>query len=209
MIRRRAADSRRPRKSSILNTKLVGGPGFEPGASRSRTVSVPCPPVSDRLLRVLLYLIGAMVVTVRVLSCPPGSGIAWHRCDLRGGQCHRCGASASWRDPVSRLSTPLSSDRAVLIAMSCHTRLGYKARRKNIFLASSRQRATRKEDAMDGSDSTRSPPLTNPSTPPVRWDVPSPSLARALHQVISRNRVSAAEPTKRRSLLGTNRRCIR
>ena len=25
---------------------------------------------------VLLYLIGAMVVTVRVLSCPPGSGIA-------------------------------------------------------------------------------------------------------------------------------------
>jgi len=27
--------------------------------------------------------------------------------------------------------------------------------------------------------------------------------------VISRNRVSAAEPTKRRSLLGTNRRCIR
>ena len=49
------------------------------------------------------------------------------------------------------------------------------------------------------SDWTRSPrPLTNPSTPPVRWDVPSPSLARALHQVISRNRVSAAEPTKRR-----------
>ena len=86
----------------------------------------------------------------------------------------------------------------MLIAMSCHTRLGYKARRKNIFLASSRQRATRKEDAMDGSDWTRSPPLTNPSTPPVRWDVPSPSLARALHQVISRNRVSAAEPTKRR-----------
>src|SRR5438309_2069565 len=36
-------------------------------------------------------------------------------------------ASASWRDPVSRLSTPLSSDRAVLIAMSCHTRLGCKA----------------------------------------------------------------------------------
>src|SRR5439155_19888365 len=60
------------------------------------------------------------------------------------------------------------------------------------------------------SDWTRSArPLTNPSTPPVRWDVPSPSLARALHQVISGNRVSAAEPTKRRSLLGTNRRCIR
>jgi len=27
---------------------LVGGPGFEPGASRSRTVSAACPPVSDR-----------------------------------------------------------------------------------------------------------------------------------------------------------------
>src|ERR1700687_5831723 len=25
-------------KSAILNSKLVGGPGFEPGASRSRTV---------------------------------------------------------------------------------------------------------------------------------------------------------------------------
>src|ERR1700694_2313083 len=42
---------RRRQKSPILNTKLVGGPGFEPGASRSRTVSVPCPPVSDRLPR--------------------------------------------------------------------------------------------------------------------------------------------------------------
>src|SRR5579864_8555973 len=28
---------------------LVGGPGFEPGASRSRTVSVACPRVSRRL----------------------------------------------------------------------------------------------------------------------------------------------------------------
>src|ERR1700694_274085 len=29
---------RRRQKSPILNTKLVGGPGFEPGASRSRTL---------------------------------------------------------------------------------------------------------------------------------------------------------------------------
>ena len=28
---------------------LVGGPGFEPGASRSRTVLVACPGVSRRL----------------------------------------------------------------------------------------------------------------------------------------------------------------
>jgi hypothetical protein len=49
VIRPCAADSKPRRKSSILNAKLVGGPGFEPGASRSRTVSVPCPPVSGRL----------------------------------------------------------------------------------------------------------------------------------------------------------------
>jgi hypothetical protein len=36
-------------KSPILNSILVGGPGFEPGASRSRTVSVACPGVSWRL----------------------------------------------------------------------------------------------------------------------------------------------------------------
>src|SRR5438046_9249779 len=52
-------------------------------------------------------------------------------------------------------------------------------------------------------DWTRSPrPLTNPSTLPVRWGGPSPSLARALHHLLSRNRVSAAEATKRRSLPG-------
>ena len=34
----------------VVNTKLVGGPGFEPGASRSRTVAGTCPQVSDRLL---------------------------------------------------------------------------------------------------------------------------------------------------------------
>jgi hypothetical protein len=28
---------------------MVGGPGFEPGASRSRTVAGTCPQVSDRL----------------------------------------------------------------------------------------------------------------------------------------------------------------
>jgi site-specific DNA recombinase len=31
--------------------RLVGDPGFETAASRSRTVSMPCPPVSDRLPR--------------------------------------------------------------------------------------------------------------------------------------------------------------
>jgi hypothetical protein len=36
VIRLRATDSRETRKSPILNTRMVGGPGFEPGASRSR-----------------------------------------------------------------------------------------------------------------------------------------------------------------------------
>jgi len=39
------------RNAGIVFRKWSGGPGFEPGASRSRTVSVPCPPVSDRLPR--------------------------------------------------------------------------------------------------------------------------------------------------------------
>src|SRR5207302_6985849 len=30
---------------------LVGGPGFEPGASRSRTLRMSCPPVSRRFLQ--------------------------------------------------------------------------------------------------------------------------------------------------------------
>jgi hypothetical protein len=51
VIRRCAGDSRRALKSRILNTKMVGGEGFEPSSSRSRTVSMPCPPVSDRLPR--------------------------------------------------------------------------------------------------------------------------------------------------------------
>jgi hypothetical protein len=38
VIRLCADDSRQAFKSPILNTKMVGGPGFEPGASRSRTV---------------------------------------------------------------------------------------------------------------------------------------------------------------------------
>ena len=37
-------------QESVFRT-LVGGPGFEPGASRSRTVLVACPPVSRRLPR--------------------------------------------------------------------------------------------------------------------------------------------------------------
>ena len=53
--------------------KLVGGPGFEPGASRSRTGAVTCRSVSPQVLQ---YLIGALLVTFRVLPYPPGSGIA-------------------------------------------------------------------------------------------------------------------------------------
>jgi len=34
-------------------------------------------------------LIGALLVTFRVLPYPPGSGIAWHGCDLRASRCHR------------------------------------------------------------------------------------------------------------------------
>ncbi len=53
---------------------LVGGPGFEPGASRSRTVSIACPLVSRRLPRcppeLELPLLG-------VRPCPPRA--AWFR----------------------------------------------------------------------------------------------------------------------------------
>src|SRR5438067_4422131 len=49
---------------------LVGGPGFEPGASRSRTLRTSCPPVSRRFLRCppALNFAGR-----RVLWCPPVS----------------------------------------------------------------------------------------------------------------------------------------
>ncbi len=54
--------------------KVVGGPGFEPGASRSRTVLVVCPRVSRRLRRcppeLKLPLLG-------VPPCPPRA--AWCR----------------------------------------------------------------------------------------------------------------------------------
>ena len=36
--------------SSEVSTELVGGPGFEPGASPSRTLRTSCPPVSRRFL---------------------------------------------------------------------------------------------------------------------------------------------------------------
>ncbi len=41
---------------------LVGGPGFEPGASRSRTVLVACPPVSRRLPRCPPEVVSRVVV---------------------------------------------------------------------------------------------------------------------------------------------------
>ena len=53
---------------------LVWGPGFEPGASRSRTVSVPCPRVSRRLRRGPLVLDCCLL---RVLPGPPRS--SWFR----------------------------------------------------------------------------------------------------------------------------------
>src|SRR5712664_4831072 len=52
--------------------KLVGGPGFEPGASRSRTVLVACPLVSRRLPRCPPEL---KLLRFGVRPCPPRS--AW------------------------------------------------------------------------------------------------------------------------------------
>jgi hypothetical protein len=51
VIRLCADGSRRASKSPILNTKMVGGEGFEPSSSRSRTVAGTYPQVSDRLPR--------------------------------------------------------------------------------------------------------------------------------------------------------------
>ena len=60
--------------------ELVGGPGFEPGASRSRTVSIACPQGSRRLRR-----------------CPPGLKLP-----LDGVR--PCPSRAAWyREPVPRL----------------------------------------------------------------------------------------------------------
>src|SRR6266704_5050518 len=57
-----------------LNMKLVGGPGFEPGASRSRTLRTSCPPVSTRFLQCPPVL---DFFRRRVLACPPLS--SWFR----------------------------------------------------------------------------------------------------------------------------------
>ncbi len=55
---------------------MVGGPGFEPGASRSRTVTISCPPVSAGVLEVPPDLEMLSVVSFCDLLYPSGSGIA-------------------------------------------------------------------------------------------------------------------------------------
>src|SRR5260370_25347021 len=60
----------------IRTQKLVGGPGFEPGASRSRTVSAPCPRVSWRLLLGLLTSNAVGFVSFCYLAEPSVSGNA-------------------------------------------------------------------------------------------------------------------------------------
>ena len=71
---------------------MVGGPGFEPGASRSRTVSVLCPPVSRRLPRcppeLKLPLLG-------VRLCPPTS--PWCR-ESVPRLCPGCAPASASRD---------------------------------------------------------------------------------------------------------------
>jgi hypothetical protein len=66
--------SRRRPKSPVLNTNLVGGEGFEPSSSRSRTVSVACPRVSRRVRRCPSEL---KLRCLGVRRCPPRS--AWFR----------------------------------------------------------------------------------------------------------------------------------
>jgi hypothetical protein len=61
-------------KLSLYSEILVGGPGFEPGASRSRTVLVACPRVSGRFAEVRLNSNCLSSVSVRVLREPPGAG---------------------------------------------------------------------------------------------------------------------------------------
>src|SRR6202022_2444302 len=43
--------TKHPCDCGLRDQSLVGGPGFDPGASRSRTVLVACPRVSRRLRR--------------------------------------------------------------------------------------------------------------------------------------------------------------
>ena len=60
-------------RCGVLNSKtLVGGPGFEPGASRSRTLHRSCPRVSRRFLQCPSVLNFEAVVSLCVLPCPPG-----------------------------------------------------------------------------------------------------------------------------------------
>src|SRR5947209_6417512 len=59
---------------------LVGGPRFDPGASRSRTVVMSCPPVTRGSSSVRSYLIAVCFVSFRVLLDPPGSGILCPGC---------------------------------------------------------------------------------------------------------------------------------
>jgi hypothetical protein len=51
----RSADSGQPKKTAILNSKLVGGPGFEPGASRSRTLRTPVQESRKRSISVRFF----------------------------------------------------------------------------------------------------------------------------------------------------------
>jgi len=55
---------------TLLNSELVGGPGFGPGASRSRAGRMSCPLVSRRFLQRPPVL---DVDRRRVLACPPVS----------------------------------------------------------------------------------------------------------------------------------------
>jgi len=54
-------------------------------------------------LRVLLYSVAELVVSSRVLPCPPGSGIAWHSCDL-----HDWTPAVSRRVDLIRLTQPIA-----------------------------------------------------------------------------------------------------
>src|SRR5439155_17472722 len=74
VTRLRCGDSSHRPEMPILNSKLVGGPGFEPGVSRPRTVLVACPPVSRRLPTCPPEL---KLPLLNVRLCPPRA--AWCR----------------------------------------------------------------------------------------------------------------------------------